>query len=262
MTTPANSRAHSNHGLRLLSFPRQLSMRLSALPRRITKATARWLERTCFADSARREHDTLALGMLAPLLHHYLPWTGSAMRPGGLRLCLNEVIVNDRRLVIELGTGVSTVILARVLAARGGRLISVDHDSSWQQIVLGECGASAAAVSCIHAPLRPVECEKAMYHWYDADVIVEALGSQRADLLIVDGPIGSAGNMSRYPALPLLRSHLSIDAAVILDDIDRPDEHRIADAWAASCRRPMTFYDISGGVALLQLSDRQRYNIA
>lgn len=237
-------------------------MTVASLVRRCQHASARWLERTFFADSTRRQHDQLALSMLAPLIDDYLPWTGSAMRPAGVRLCLNEIVIHDRRIVLELGTGLSTVLLARVLAGRGGRVLSVDHDSEWQQIVLGKCGASSHAVSCIHAPLTSVHCEGASYQWYDVDSIVAGLAGQRVDLLIVDGPISSAGRMSRYPALPLLRPLLADDAAVILDDIERADENRIAAKWSASYQRKMAVFGLSGGIGLLQLSDRRRYNIS
>ena len=237
-------------------------MTVASLVRRCQHASARWLERTFFAELARRQHDQRALTMLAPLIDDYLPWTGSAMRPGGVRLCINEVVIHDRGLVLELGAGLSTVLLARVLAGRGGRLISVDHDPEWQQIVLSQCGASSRVVSCVHAPLTPVRCEEETYQWYDVDSIVAGLAGQRVDLLIVDGPVSSTGKMSRYPALPLLRPYLGNDAAIVLDDIERPDERRIAAAWAASSHRAIKLFGLAGGVGILQLSDGRRYNIA
>jgi hypothetical protein len=35
----------------------------------------------------------------------------------------------------------------------------------------------------------------------------------------------------RYPALPALGDRLTADAAVILDDVDRPGERAIIEAW-------------------------------
>jgi hypothetical protein len=69
------------------------------------------------------EHDADAWQILSPLLVHggYLPWTTGSMRPAGLVEVCNEIVHGDRTRVLECGSGVSTVLLARLLPARTRR---------------------------------------------------------------------------------------------------------------------------------------------
>jgi hypothetical protein len=56
------------------------------------------------------------------------------------------------------------------------------------------------------------------------------------DLLLVDGPPGSLGEMARYPALHALENQLAPNAVVILDDAGRPDEQGIVRRWITEVR--------------------------
>ena len=63
---------------------------------------------------------------LRPLLDAggYLPWSEGALRPAALRSIANEIMLGRRRSIVELGSGVSTIVLARLLRERGGELRS------------------------------------------------------------------------------------------------------------------------------------------
>ena len=58
--------------------------------------------------------DLLAMQHLNPLLQGYVPWTSSAMRPAAFVNIINDITVNDRRVVLELGGGVSTLLIAKL----------------------------------------------------------------------------------------------------------------------------------------------------
>src|SRR5690349_20934483 len=79
--------------------------------------------------------DALALAQLAPLGGHYLPWTDYSMRPAAIAEIVSEVAIGDRRLIVECGSGNSTVFVARFLQQRGSdaRLISIDSDARWAE---------------------------------------------------------------------------------------------------------------------------------
>ena len=62
-----------------------------------------------FGDDAAR----FALGALSG---PYLPWGSGTMRPAGLVAVCNDIVLNDRRRIVELGSGISTVLFARLLA--------------------------------------------------------------------------------------------------------------------------------------------------
>jgi hypothetical protein len=63
----------------------------------------------------------------------YLPWGAGVMRPAGLAAVCNDIVLNGRRRVVELGSGVSTVLFARLLTQRpppgGFRMAAVEHDA-------------------------------------------------------------------------------------------------------------------------------------
>jgi predicted O-methyltransferase YrrM len=191
--------------------------------------------------------DLHALEALRPLLDAggYLPWTEGALRPAALVTVCNEIVFADRREVVELGSGVSTVVLARLMRERGGRLRSLEHDPEWAGVVRsllkGEGLTDVAQL--IEAPLEPHAQSLGGAPWYP-DAAVGGL-PEGIELLLVDGPPGYGEGMerSRYPALPALDGKLAPGAMVVLDDAARPGEREIlkrweAQAWSFAARDP------------------------
>jgi predicted O-methyltransferase YrrM len=157
------------------------------------------------------------------------------MTPAGLARVSEEIERSDHRVVVECGSGYSTLVLARLLAARGGAVVSLEHDAGWRERVAAaveEEGLSAAA-RIVHAPLEPHPLARAEGGWYATSALDEL--PDRIDLLLVDGPPASEPDIaeSRYPALPLLGGRLGPNGLVILDDIGRSGERRVLDAWEA-----------------------------
>jgi len=155
-------------------------------------------------------NDLLAMQALAPLSSTYLPWSASAMRPSGVAV-LNEIFVNRRRCVVELGSGVSTFFIARLLRQRGGHIWTVEHDERWADLVGEELASEGLGdvVTVVHAPLTPIQSEwpDEEASWYDQSCLKEMTAGAPVDLLIVDGPPAyEAGREhARYPRGPLLR---------------------------------------------------------
>ena len=81
--------------------------------------------------------DAWAWQVLRPLLdgRPYLPWTEGAIRPAALVAVLNEIAFAERRRIVELGSGVSSIVIGRLLAERGGKLTAVEHDPDWAALV-------------------------------------------------------------------------------------------------------------------------------
>jgi hypothetical protein len=184
-----------------------------------------------------QRNDLLAMQALAPLSPTYLPWSASAMRPSGVVAVLNEIFVNRRRAVVELGSGVSTFYIGRLLRQRGGHVWTVEHDERWADLLDQELASEGLGdvVTVVHAPLMPIESrwpdENAT--WYEQSSLKEMTAGRSIDLLIVDGPPAyEAGTgHSRYPAGPFFASMLAEDHAVVLDDIDRRGEQDIMECW-------------------------------
>lgn len=168
---------------------------------------------------------------LAPLSTGYLPWNPAALRPAALVTALNEVVVNERRQIVELGGGVSTFYLCRLLAhsneSRVGHLHTVEHDGDWAEWLERKLEAEGLdeVSTVIHAPL-------VSNGWYDADKLRYL---RDIDLLLVDGPPAFAEGLehARYPAIPFFIKALAPNWTIILDDIDRRGEQEILQQWEA-----------------------------
>ena len=79
------------------------------------------------------------------------------MRPAGLVAVCNEVVHGARTRIVECGSGVSTVVLARLLRERGpGRLVALEHDGHWAALVHEQLRREALdrIARVIHAPLE------------------------------------------------------------------------------------------------------------
>ena len=187
--------------------------------------------------------DDAAWFALAALSGPYLPWGSGAMRPAGLVAVCNDIVLNDRRRVVELGSGVSTVLLARLLtqAVRGGDPVG-GCGARRPMGALGRRPAGPRGHRCTTSWSSTRRCcphagRRAGLAWYDEAAVGAgldaALGGDLIDLLLVDGPPAFAAGhgLARYPALPVLRDRLAPGATVVLDDVERPGEQEVLRRW-------------------------------
>jgi predicted O-methyltransferase YrrM len=195
-------------------------------------------ERTVSAQQAMGENlyrqleALVSITSILPLRHPLPPMRGWAISPDFGVLLISEVLKRKPHIVLELGSGVSTLLIAYCLEKIGsGRVISFDHDAKY-------CAQSQERIrehrldniaEIVHVPLREVQLNQASWDWYDAARIDPDIN---IDLLVVDGPPGQIQNISRYPALPLLSEYFSDEVVILLDDAGRPDEKIILDMWA------------------------------
>lgn len=134
---------------------------------------------------------------------------------------------------VELGGGTSTVFLARLAARFEGQVISFEADQCYfteTQELLRKYHCRNCALH--HVPYRSY----GNFSWFDIVPIRKALQEQPIDVLVVDAPPGGSEPFARRPALEFLRSHLRVDALVILHDTIRDDEREIARIWAKQFR--------------------------
>jgi len=156
---------------------------------------------------------------------------GWAMEPVSLLALVTEVLRRKPALVVECGSGASTIWIGLALAKNGhGRLVSLEHLSAYRQPVddaLEEHGLREIA-EVRDAPLTPRNFDGESFQWYSPSAIADL---EDIDILIVDGPPGSLGPMARYPALRELQGALRSNALVILDDAAREDEQAVITRW-------------------------------
>ena len=199
------------------------------LPRDNAKQRAQ-LMRDIKNDLRFQTHQIEALLQVLPRLgdHPLLPPSGGfAMDARALGELSDVLIARAPKLVVEFGSGTSTVWAAHQVARSGGRVVSMDHNSFYAEATRAELrrhGLQDTAEVRV-APLVEREGETA---WYD-----EAVFSDLAniDVLIVDGPPAATGKHARLPALGAVRAALSPGAIIVLDDIARDDEQEILAEW-------------------------------
>jgi predicted O-methyltransferase YrrM len=158
-------------------------------------------------------------------LKSVIPPTRSWAASPDLLLTIHQTIKNSQpSLVVELGSGVSTLVAAKSGARK---IVSIDNSDAW--------GAKTVELLKEHkvrgvdvriAPLKPYANGS---QWYDVAAIKDL---KKIDLLIIDGPPGSKNPEARYPALQQFKDKLSATAIVIIDDVNREGERKLAEDFA------------------------------
>lgn len=154
-----------------------------------------------------------------------------AISPDFAKLIVESIRTRKPQLVVELGSGVSTLIAGYALKEAGsGTVISLDHDEHFAAVTksnLSKHGLSRLA-KVVHAPLHKVLLQGRTHLWYETGALA---GLEDVDILIVDGPPGRLQELARFPALPLFWSHLRDNAVILVDDAGRADERKMVELW-------------------------------
>jgi len=173
------------------------------------------------------------------------------------------VALNDYDLIIEFGSGISTVIVAKALATMAARedgrapthFISFEHLEPYYRQTRAPYYRQTRAhlqqaglvenVQLVLAPLQDWQAPNGnTYAFYDCQAVLVNLaqryaGTVRRVLAVIDGPPAATGKHApatgkhaRYPAGPLLVQHcVGARIDLVLDDYIREDEKEIAQLW-------------------------------
>ena len=180
--------------------------------------------------------DLKALAVLPKLDIDYLPWTGISLRPAAIRTLLNEIVLRRRFTVLEFGSGISTLYMAKVLSSYGGKLVTIEHDPFWFKVTEEFChraGVSNETLQIVQAPLIASPFSIGGIHWYDHECLEPMVKHLRFDMMVVDGPLNFEKDraLSRYPALPVFYPLMNENFVVYLDDTGRIGEQTVAERW-------------------------------
>jgi len=180
----------------------------------------------------RQIEATQNLGAIIPTTDVLPATRGWAASPDLLLVLVDQVITQRPRLVVECGSGASTLWFALALRRFGidGRIVALDHDPVFAgktRDFLARHGVSDLA-EVRDAPLEDVSLAGGSYSWYARRAWEDLTG---IDLLFVDGPPAATGSKARYPALPLLREALNPAATIVLDDLVVPDMRETLRLW-------------------------------
>lgn len=176
----------------------------------------------------------LELRDLLPTRAPMPPMRGWAASPTTLLRLIQEVLERRPSLVVECGSGVSSLWVGYALEKLGGgRCIALEHDEEFATVTreaLARHGLSSI-VEVRNAPLQPVDVSGETFQWYAAEALE---GVRGAGVVFVDGPPGATGPLARFPAASALGPLPGEEQAVfVLDDADRPEERELQDRWCA-----------------------------
>ena len=155
-----------------------------------------------------------------------------AASPDFLKLVVETILTEKPKLVVELGSGISTILAGKALEKNGaGILISIDHDDKYAKLtrkkICLEKLSDITKVVTAELKMHPINGQN--YMWYEPSFVKEI--KQNIDLLIIDGPPRIINKNARFPAIPLLKKYFTDDTVILLDDGRRKDEQNTVKLW-------------------------------
>jgi len=155
-----------------------------------------------------------------------------------LNLLERQIRHLEPQVVLEFGSGVSTVCLARYMQELHGNLnrtyvFSIEQDADFAQETMRLLKALQLDqyVRVICAPLRSQVIEGVQTTCYDLTHtrLQSVLGTHRPDFVLIDGPVGESD--TRFGDLALVRDFLAPQARFFMDDALRDEELQVARLW-------------------------------
>lgn len=185
------------------------------------------------------------------------PLSGWPAAPDFLLRLHTWVSNNKPEIVVETGSGVTTLVIADALRKNGfGKLISLEHLNEYAEKTLRTLEVESLStwvdlrvgslVEWHGDHLNPKDSVK-QSRWYPSHLI----DLDKIDLLIVDGPPGSTCRYARYPALPAFYKYLTPTAEVWMDDANRQEEKEISQVWAERYGFISEYFPLEKGLSLL-----------
>lgn len=157
-------------------------------------------------------------------------WAASSDLLAELFRCVLEL---KPRTVVELGSGLSTLVIASAMHRNGaGRLISIED----QPVHAAATRANLLANGLGHlAEVRVVRVLDQVLHgqrrpWYDVDALMDL---REIDIVFVDGPGVAGSDDVRFPSMPVFWDRLRVGGLLVMDDAAREGERAMARRWQA-----------------------------
>ncbi len=156
---------------------------------------------------------------------------GNTVSPDFLRELAQQAGRRRPQYVVECGSGVSTVVLAKTLSKNGyGHVYSMDQDIDSANKTyrwLNEHGLTEWATVIYAEPIQ-YTLNGNDFTWY----ALSDLPNSAIDLMVINGPNSETQKYARYPALFLLRARLTDQSAIIVNNTNRPDDVATLALWS------------------------------
>lgn len=146
---------------------------------------------------------------------------GWALHPGTAAELGARLAVAQPRMIVETGSGHSTLMLARYAKATGAKVVSLEHAPRYytETLLLLQRYGLANVVDLRQANLR----QTPVGPWYDT-ILPDGI-----DFALIDGPPGYTGG--RAAVLPALLPYLAHRWEAWVDDANRPNERGAVTSW-------------------------------
>ena len=128
--------------------------------------------------------------------------------------------------VLEIGSGLTTLIIGSVAGRRGLQVWTLEHHPEFFRNT--EAKLKRYNLNNVHLTLAPLR-DYGDFCWYDPPINELP---RDFSLIVADGPPGDVKG-GRFGLLPVLRSHFASGAVVLLDDAERPQEKAVLQKWAS-----------------------------
>lgn len=180
------------------------------------------------------------------------PLSGWSLEPEALLMATQAIVaLPPRSVIVELGSGVSSLWLGRAARSNLCRVKSIEHDDQFLERTLSLLSRTHMddCVSVSYAPLS--EYGGQGREWYTGiDAITDPIG-----LLVVDGPPRENDPMVRLPALHRFADQIQQGGYVLIDDATAGGDRRVLDSWLEWRSSDGQFHQVqyAAGAALLRL---------
>ena len=186
-----------------------------------------------------------------------------AASPDFLKLVVETILTEKPKLVVELGSGISTILAGKALEKNGdGDLISIDNDDKYAELtrkkICQEKLSDITQVVTAELKMHPINGQN--YMWYEPSFVKEI--KQNIDLLIIDGPPRIINKNARFPAIPLLKEYFTDDTVILLDDGRRKDEQNTVKLWLKELDKfNVDYFNTEKGTFKLSKIEEYGFNI-
>jgi len=175
-----------------------------------------------------------------------IPSTRSwAASPDVLLTLLHHAKQSNPKTILDLGSGMSTLVLAK--SAPAAKVFSIDNSAEYA----GKTKEMLSLHKVTNAEVRvaPLVAHASGVDWYDLSQLADI---SDIDLLFIDGPPGSKNDRARHPALAECLSKLSPRAIIVIDDAGRDGEKDLAHEFAKALpKHCLEFLSHEKGTAVL-----------
>ena len=171
--------------------------------------------------------------------NEFIPFTEWSLSPSTILHILNDILLNDKKNIVEFGCGSSSLYIAKFLEKLGSRsnYYCIESNEEWlnKMRFLAERYEISKFINFVHAPMAEIEEQygyKNQKLWYDIATVRKVINNvKEIDLVLIDGPVGIDSPYARYSAIPLLKKKFAKNISIFLDDTFRKEEMEILEEW-------------------------------